>query len=695
MDGPPTFTHTDSGAPDNAPRYGNYRTPIEHAQFPQKDGYESDKRKYGAVEQRGFDINVSSPVDDVEELSRRTHLAAQFHAKNRTYWEENSRFINEGGMLYDNAILDLFDEKLRCEGIDPSNKEVGIPLPRLKALFLRKAREQSGTDLHEYLTEVQGARSSTVEKIGYEGRSEVPAYQTLQRAHNTIRGVDVGTIDADAFDAAVTRAVYSVYRAGVVPPDTVKQKYGFDVLEPPLEKKHIPRGTEKAELREFVKLLFELTTEPLSFGRDSGQTKHDMRAFIGALAASALTGAGLEGLKDVCDWDHPREKIPGGAWLDNYVSELPTHTEDMENYRLDGDSDSVSAIDEQFNAVHRSTLQLAKRLGFWSESDPFNLGIDMFRADWTGVSLDVTIGRPPKADNDAVTEQWTFVIAGGADAENRFILGGRWLQTLRDYPVAVGEILSNAVPPASLDTIFIDSEIVSGELMETLWEFVGEDWIISAPDAAVVKGLKRLTPENHIGFAPEVPWNADPKPNLITYPTQGSNPDPVLVDPREIAVEEIQHEGDDGKVTIPFNYRIKADTGRQVSLEPDPDIPRLTDVIDTLEETPGIGSEDGLAAYFTGRSLQNRSGSAIRFEYLQRWSIEKTVDQVKNDFMPKINSKDEKKRLYGLHIAILFYNWHTLINRCLSPNGIALDITNQELLQAIQHVAFSESLGED
>ena len=73
---------------------------------------------------------------------------------------------------------------------------------------------------------------------------------------------------------------------------------------------------------------------------------------------------------------------------------------------------------------------------------------------------------------------------------------------------------------------------------------------------------------------------------------------------------------------------------------------------------------------------------------MQRWSIEKTVDQVKNDFMPTVESEDPKKRLYAMHVAILLYNWHTLINRCLSPNGIRLDITHQELLEAIQHVAF-------
>lgn len=684
-------THADVSPPDDAPRDGDYQTPIEHAPFPKQDGYESGERKYGPVEQRGLDINVSSPVDDVEELSRRAHLTAQFHMDNRPYWEGNSRFNNDGGELYDRAILDLINEKLNCEGIDPYDTAIDIPPTRLKSLFLRKAREQSGTDFHEYLADIQATESPTFRNVGYEARSKVPSYQTLQRTHNTLHDEDTDTIDGDAFEAAVTRAVYAVYRAGIVPPDAVKQEYNFDVLEPPLDEKYVSRDTEKAELCEFVKLLFDLTTEPLTFGRDSEQSKHDMQAFIGALAASAHTGSGLEGLKDVCDWTHPRDQIPGGAWLDNYVSELPIHAEETSDLQSDGDAESIPAIDEQFNAVHRRTLGLAKRLEFWSKSDPFKVGVDMFRVDWTGDSLDVTIGRPPKADNEAVTEQWTFVIAGGAEPENRFILGGRLLQTLGDYPTAVSEVLSNATPPASIETVLIDSEIVSGELIDTLWELVGEDWIISAPDSAVVKGLKRLTPANHVGYAPEIRWNNESEVNLVTYPTTGYDPEPVLADPREIAREAIQDEEKDDKISIPLKHHLEDSVSRPTSLELDPDIPRVTEAVEDLEAATGVGSEDGLAAYFTGRSLQNRSGSGIRFQYVQRWSIEKTVDQVKNDFMPTINSSDPKKRLYAMHVAILMYNWHTLINRCLSPKGIRLDVTHQELLGAIQHVAFTDS----
>ena len=102
----------------------------------------------------------------------------------------------------------------------------------------------------------------------------------------------------------------------------------------------------------------------------------------------------------------------------------------------------------------------------------------------------------------------------------------------------------------------------------------------------------------------------------------------------------------------------------------------------------GINKHSTHAAYLTDRSLRDRSGAGVRFQYIQRWAIESTINQIVNNFMPHIKSKDYKQRLYGMHIAILFYNWHTMINRCLSPRGLRLDVTHTQLLQAIRNVVF-------
>lgn len=684
-DGSP-IKHTDDSAPMQAPDDGSYTAPTAYAPFPEKDGVDSDGRKYGPIERRGIDIQVSSPVDDVETLFRRTHLTAQFHAENRDFWKDISEYGNDGGKLYDEVVLNLCEEKLALEGINPA--ELDIPERRLKALFLRLARGQNGTELHAYLSGPDPVDSVVHSLLGYEGPDDIPSCNVLQREFRELS--EGNDIDLDAFKDAVTRTVYAVFRAGVVPPDVIKESYSFGAVAPPLNEKSVSRETKKEELRNWVRLLLDHTTDPLTFGRTTEKVEHDMRAFIGALATSALFDCGLEEMKEVCDWDYPRENIPSGGWLHNYVPERVPAEYDLRDFTPDADPASIPSIDAQFDVVHTRTLTLAKEFGFWSRSDPLNIGADMFRIDWTGDSLEATIGRPPKADNDAVTEQWTFLIAGGIDTESRFVLGGRLVPTLNDYPTALDEILSNAFDTADIDSIFIDSENVSGELIKTVRRFAGDDWVISAPDHTIIKGLRRLTPSNYIGFAQDVKWNTEPKPNVVTYPYDSDDPDLIEIDPEKVLTEEIQHEEDGEKIAVPLATNDEEDTTVQGPLVPDDSIPMLTEVFSDVAAQDGVGinKHKSHATYLTDRSLRDRSGAGVRYQYIQRWAIEPTINQIVNNFMPHIKGKDDKQRLYGMHIAILFYNWHTLINRCLSPRGLRLDVTHTQLLQAIRNVAF-------
>jgi hypothetical protein len=684
-DGSP-INHTDYSAPGRAPGDGTYTAPTAYAPFPKKDGVDSGGRKYGPIERRGINIEISSPVGDVGALFRRTHLTAQFHAENRDFWKDVSEYANDGGKLYDEVVLNLCEEKLELEGIDKA--ELDIPERRLKALFLRLARGQYGTELHTYLSGPDPVDSVVYTLLGYEGPDDIPSYNVLQREFRELS--EGNELDMDAFEDAVTRTVYAVYRAGVVPPDAIRESYNFDAVAPPLDEKSVSRETKKEELRNWVRLLMDHTTGPLTFGRTTEKVDHDMRAFIGALATSALFDCGLEDMKDVCDWDYPRENIPAGGWLHNYVPERASSEYDLRDFTPESDGASVSSIDEQFDAVHTRTLALAKEFGFWSRSESLNIGADMFRIDWTGDSLEATIGRPPKADNDAVTEQWTYLVAGGIDTESRFVLGGRLVTTLDNYPTALDEILSNTFDTVDIDSIFIDSENVSGELIETARRFVGDDWVISAPDHTIIKGLRRLTPSNYIGFAQDVKWNADPKPNVVTYPYDSDDPDLIEIDPEKVLTEEIQFEDDGEKIAVPLATMDEEDTTVQGPLVPDDSIPMLTEAFSDVAAQDGVGinKHKSHATYLTDRSLRNRSGAGVRYQYIQRWAIEPTINQIVNNFMPHIKSKDARQRLYGMHIAILFYNWHTMINRCLSPRGLRLDVTHTQLLQAIRNVAF-------
>ncbi|WP_139326639.1 hypothetical protein [Natrinema saccharevitans] len=99
---------------------------------------------------------------------------------------------------------------------------------------------------------------------------------------------------------------------------------------------------------------------------------------------------------------------------------------------------------------------------------------------------------------------------------------------------------------------------------------------------------------------------------------------------------------------------------------------------------------DTHVAFLTGRALPARSADGVRADYFQRWAIEESINQISNDFMPVLGGSNPKIRRYGINIAVLFQNWHTMINRARSPElGYRLDGTHTELLKAIQDVAFS------
>ena len=553
----------------------------------------------------------------------------------------------------------------------------------MRAVFLRAARDINGQELHEYLTGSDPVSVEVHQAVGYDSPCAVESYDTLQRSYRNLKQGD--TVQWRDFESAVTRAVYAVVRAGVIAPDPVMEKYGFDVLEPPLDEAAVPRPIEKSEIRRSIEKLAERTLDPIDFNRESKQTSHGILAFIAACAASAEHDKGFEELKDVCDWDHPREAIPGGGWARNYITERLSldGNSTLTDHHLSAGDPWSPVIDDQFDAVRRRTLNLAGDLGFWDGDESVDIAFDIFRLDWTGDSLDVTIGRPPKQDNDNVTEEWTFVTGVCIDTERRFALGARLLESKSDYPDAVHDILSNAAEYIDIGTVLFDKEIVSGDLIETLLEFEDADWIISAPNKPIVKGLKRLTPDGHAGLAQDVTWNTDHKFNIVTHPTSGSCSQTVRIDPENIATEQISRDTDE-KITVP----LRNSTVPSGFFTDEPSAPWLRFLYDDLESQPGIGKEKH-AAYLTNRSIPQHSASGVRFDYIPRWSTEDAIGRMTNYFLPVTESSDPNQRLFGVHVAILLYNWYILINRSLSPHFIRLDVCESQLRKAVQNVGFS------
>ncbi len=627
------------------------------------------KASYGPVTTR-FDgeIELIHPAPDIETLLRGTHLIAQLHQYNRNRWDRNSEFTNDGTILYYLAILDVMEDVLEVEDISPTSLD--IPFRRFKIVFLKEARHPE--TLNGFRDYVESS-PLILSELGCDDASDVPSYEIIREESKNRLPDELDNLERgqEAFDAAIVRAIYAVFRNGIKVPGSVSDKYGFDAVTPPLYERAVPRSVEQDALRNWVQLLFDETIRPLTFHREEPRTS--IEQYLGLFAASALCNCGFQTVANVFDYVFPRPNIPKGSGVGKYIkNDLP-----LNGMQVALENTEKRAITEQFDATHRATFKLAEKYGFFT--DQRSLAVDLYRIEWNGAENDLTVNRPPKSEND-VRSQWTYAVFGVIDTEARFTLGARWLPDKSTYPRVVNELAPIANDFVDVEALYADSELISGALINSFRGIAGPDWAVRAPNhRTVISQLKKCTPENHIGYVPTVSWNTTPSPGAVAYPYNSSNPSLVEFTARQLKRDD------------PFDTNNQKDFSDYENREdtPEPSLQTLTEKFDDPESEPGIGDESTHAVYLTDRSLPEHSGGGIHFPYYQRWAIEESINQISNNFMALIHSENENLRLYGVNVAILFQNWHTLINRALSPElGLRRTVTHQELLMAILHVAF-------
>lgn len=669
--------HDDEFAFDLSPQSEEFETSYQFAAHPEKIGY-------GDVSKRGSDIDVVHPLPNVEKLTLQKHLEAQLHEHNRTYWEARP-IPNDGTTLYDLAILDAADTILAYEGI--SYEEFDILNRRFKLIFLENARHAPNKkEFYRYIKDSEVVLS----ELGYRNPTDLVGYNQYRTFHSVIDDLSNGW---DTLEPACIRTIYTVYRHGIKPPQQVIDAYGFDDVEPPLEDWKLPRDPRQYALREWVNVLTDETLGPLTFGRSDPAIS--LFEYLGLLATSALTNSGLQTAADLSDWNYPRENFPKGSGLPRHISNR------LELNNPPGTQGSPG-INQQFDAVHSATLELANELGCFDP--PVSLAVDLYKMPWTGSNEAPTISRTEKYMTD-VTEEFVFVVVSILDKDARFTLGTRWLPDKAKYPAKVGEIFSQ-IPDYLTDdadhveTVYADAEMVGGALIDAIRRIAGPDWIIRAPERGLPEALEKATPSNYVGFVPGVSWNTTPKPNLIAYPDTTSDDeddndnddDDKASSPSLIEFSPRQLKGD---LSFPEINEQRTMTNYAESESPSAAYPRLDPImqefdVDDPSAVPGYGDNETHYIYLSDRSLPEQSPAGIHFPYYQRWGIEQSINQISNHFLPVLNSPDQKQRVYAVNIAILLQNWHTLIRRAISPDlGIRLSSTHQELLKAIQHVAFS------
>ncbi|MFW5950161.1 MAG: hypothetical protein ACOCR6_02285 [archaeon] len=559
---------------------------------------------------------------------------------------------------------------------------------RFKVAFLEKCRCVSNRS--QYYRHLQNS-PAVCEALGYDTPQALPSYSTVSNFHSEVQVFDGEQDFEAAFENAAVRAAYAAFRNGLVPPESVQEAYGLKALTPTFSEKTLSRGDEREALRNWVRLLKRETLDPLTFARDDPQ--FTVGDFIGLLAASARDGAGLETAANIALWDYDYAQVPKGTALPKYIANKLPDSTGFDSY-IDTD---VPTINEQFSEVHQQTLRLANGMGFFT--DPVSIASDLLEIEWTGGDAP-TISRFGKRMND-VTEEWTFAIVSIIDNENRFTLGVRLLEAKSEYPSSVDDILSGPTQLFDVEMMLADAGMVPGALLGVANHAADGDWIIRAPDRPPVKVLKGLTPEGYVGYAEGVKAGVNPKPNLVVYPKKAANPEVIEVTATEIENPDIDEE------TIktyqnPEEAESKTHTLDEWERDSDTDdssspsltslfpLPSFRGKFSNPAAMKGVGVMDTHVAYFTGRTLPDRSASGVRADYFQRWAAEESNNQISNDFMPSLGGSNPKIRRYGINVAVLFQNWHTLINRARSPElGYRLDVTHSELLKAIQDVTFS------
>lgn len=649
--------HTDCG-PRPSERDPEYDFTVRY------DGRQSND-EYGAVAQRVADsVELEHPVDDVAELRKNTHLEAQAHQQNRADWDEKPQ-PNDGGVLYDVASLQVMDDVLKYQGV--GSDTFSIPERRFKLCVLNHMRNELVEPFRRRLSGLE----PVLTKLGY--TDGLCSYKTLLKALNKKLPEELAKKDCtDAFEDAVTQAVYAVFRDGVVPPESVREKYGFDAASSPLNERDLPRDTEQTATQNYLRVLLDESVDQLSFPRESGDI--DMEQFMALLAHSAKTDTGLQEVVNDLDYVYPRGRVPSGSGLPKYVKNLPRTPE----ANISGNR-SGQPITAQFNAANRAVLDAAKAREFFGS--PVRFAVDMFRIDWTGTPNAVTVNRPKRSADD-VRSEWTFVLLGIIDTEARFTLGVRMLNDKSQYPAALRSLAEETIPEyLSAKSLYADSELVSGELLNVMQSITKDNWAVRAPDYRVIKRLKAATPNDCIGVVPKVSWNKSPKPAAFAYPTEGpSDPDIVTFTERDLVNEQSPDEVWNGQKRIP-EYG-------------DDDSAAWPEAITsgTAERDAPTSRGNHHAAYLVPGPVSAGRASHIHSTYAQRWAIEESVNQVSNVFIPRIESADPRLRLYAVSASVLFQNWHTLINRSVSPElKMRLNVSRTEMLRVIAHLAFGES----
>lgn len=308
---------------------------------------------------------------------------------------------------------------------------------------------------------------------------------------------------------------------------------------------------------------------------------------------------------------------------------------------IKSDSLRLDEIEAQFAAANASVFQRCKTLGLFD--DPLDLAFDTVAMTWWGNPLNATIGKR-REETDA-TPDWVYGVLTAINKDARMCFGVNLVKSKDLHDSVLDALLETATTHATIRHVFADAEFYDGSVIEVLRKHIDDGWVVRAQETDRIKELIRAAPQDNPAIFEGVDvTSVTPSPNVFAIPKQ---------------------------------------------------LHRQQTLFNLNTENAAVATDDTLGthtAYLTDLDDKSATAELINFRYDDRWSIETAMRQYQHDLHPVCSSSNVKVRVYCANIAMLFFNWHSLVNRALSPQYLLpLTVTHHELLTAIRDVAFTSA----
>lgn len=444
---------------------------------------------YGLVAQRGQDVKLEHPVEDVEELYHEAHLTVQFGEAHRSSDDKAGKELSgeqptDSVIKFDEKVLAAAKRVLDAEGVT-LDELPGKPR-RLLALLLHDAwAMDSYPQLVKHLNEAE----ATAQRLGF---SSVPDQSTFWRTHNNLREEGY----RETVEAAATRAVHAVVRRGINAPESAIKAHGLD-FSVPLDEREIAGPTRRAAIRHWVRSLLDELLEPISFNR-SENLRHAVEAIIAAVAQGAYAH-GLNSARPTASWYYETSEIPTAG----HVSRLLRSVDTQEILRM-------------FTEINRRFIRIASDHGFFDRD--YNYALDTSWVVYDGKRAGEN-GELKLIENPKEGTGWLIAALCVMDIDARFALGLDLVEDKSETTEQFRFLLRTAALEGGINRVHIDREFYDGDAVRMCRAVAGRNWVIRAKRMGEVAELLEETPEGESSFRRNIDFaDVTPGPNLYVVP---------------------------------------------------------------------------------------------------------------------------------------------------------------------------------